>query len=294
MELVVNEYQLPVVKMNYEQLEAELKNRLTEYKGLAVTDDTLPACKDAQKELARLRIEIDDYRKEKKKELSAPIVEFEEKCKKLVAMVVEAEEPLKAGIKFYDDAKREEKRKIAEEIAAEVAAEVGLNEKYAASLTVIDKYMNLTASKKSVREDLETRAFALKAEQDKEAERMDILVNVLNMENQRLKNHMTIAEFGYYIEMGMSTASIIEKIKDQAERVYKAENYTPEEEEPKAAQEAVEEKPAEEKVEAKADEPEKIYSMTVRFTGNLAQMQNISARIKESGITYQVLEKKEV
>ena len=54
MELVVNEYQLPVVKMNYEQLEAELKNRLTEYKGLAVTDDTLPACKDAQKELAAI------------------------------------------------------------------------------------------------------------------------------------------------------------------------------------------------------------------------------------------------
>lgn len=294
MELVVNEYQLPVVKMNYEQLETELQNRLTEYRGLAVTDETLAACKDAQKELARLRLDIDDYRKEKKKELSAPIVEFEEKCKKLIALVVEAEEPLKAGIKSFDDAKREEKRVIAEEIIKEVAAEVGLNEKYAASLTVLDKYMNLTASKKGVREDLETRAFALKAEQDKEAERIDILTNVLNMENERLKNHMALSEFNYYIEQCMSTAGIIEKIKEQAERVYKVENFKPEpvEEEAKAPEPQPVSEAAPEEV--RSEEPEKIYTMTVRFTGNLAQMQNVSAKIKESGITYLVLEKKEV
>lgn len=286
MEIIVNEYQLPVVKMNYEQLETELKNMLMMYKGLAVTDDTLQACKEAQKELARLRLSIDEHRKEKKKELSAPIVEFEEKCKKLIAMVTEAEEPIKAGIKFYDDAKREEKRKAAEEIAREIAKEVGLNEKYAASLTILDKYMNLTASKKSVREDLEIRAFALKVEQDKEAERMETIMSVLEMENKRLKNPMSISDFAYYIENGMGTAGIIEKIKDQAERVYKAENYVPEP--------VVEEKKEETPAEVKPNEPEKYYTMVVRFTGTLAQMQNISAKIKESGIGYKVIEKSEV
>lgn len=286
MEIIVNEYQLPVVKMNYEQLETELKNMLMTYKGLAVTDDTLQACKEAQKELARLRLSIDEHRKEKKKELSAPIVEFEEKCKKLIAMVTEAEEPIKAGIKFYDDAKREEKRKAAEEIAREIAKEVGLNEKYAASLTILDKYMNLTASKKSVREDLEIRAFALKVEQDKEEERMETIMSVLEMENKRLKNPMSVSDFAYYIENGMGTAGVIEKIKEQAERVYKAENYVPE----PVAEEKKEETP----VEVKQNEPEKYYTMVVRFTGTLAQMQNISAKIKESGIGYKVIEKSEV
>lgn len=304
MDFIVNEFQLPVVAVNYEQLEAELQKMLADYTGLVVTDDTLAACKSAQKELAGLRTKIDTFRKEKKKELSVPITDFEDKCKKLISFVEAAEQPLKAGIKAYDDVKREAKRAEAVAAAAEVAAENGLTEKYAAKLTVLDKYLNLTAGKKSVREDLETRAFALKAEQDRERERRSILTSVINTENYRLRAKLCLSEFDYLIDSDMETEEIMKKIRTRAGYVYAAENRQPEELTDKeildAAQEAgaiAEEphEPPETEQEVPQDSQEqKVYTMTVQLTGTLGQMRAVSARIKESGISYSVLEQGEV
>ncbi len=298
MDFVVNEFQLPVVKVNYEQLEAELQKRLTDYKGLVVTDDTLAACKDAQKELAGLRIKIDTFRKEKKQELSKPITEFEAQCKKLIADIEEVEMPLKDGIKVFDDAKREAKRADANIMIADVAEAIGLNEKYAAQLTVLDKYLNLTASKKSVKEDLETRAFALKVEQDREQERITIIMNVINTENGRLRTKLSMSEFQYYIDNGMDTSRIIDKVREHAERIFAAENRKPDE---ITDEEILNELHGEDKVkesvpeEVKSvQEPEKIYTLTVQLTGTLEQIRKVSAKIKEVGLAYNVTEKKEV
>lgn len=300
MDFVVDEFQLPVVTVNYEQLEAELRKRLADYRGLVVTDDTLAACKDAQKELAGLRIKIDAFRKEKKKELSAPITEFENKCKNLISYIEEAELPLKAGIKVYDDAKREEKRAEVELMTAAVAAEAGLSGKYAVQLTVLDKYLNLTATKKGIREDLEVRAFALKVEQDREQERITILTDVINNENSRLRTKLRLDEFAYLIDGGMETTGIIKRIQEQAGRIYAAENSRPEEpsdeEMPGELQGAgpVKEEMPEIPPEAPEAGQEKLYTMTVKLTGTLVQIRAVSTRIKEVGISYVVTDQREV
>lgn len=121
----------PVIRINFEELKNSLSNTLQDYKSLVVTETNLSTCKAKQKELASIRVKIDNYRKEKKKELSAPIALFEAQCKDLVSLIEQAERPIKEGIEVFDSQKRDMKRNHAIELAKEVAEEYELNEKYA-------------------------------------------------------------------------------------------------------------------------------------------------------------------
>lgn len=292
MDIQVKEFQAPVIKFNYETLKAELENNLENYRGLVVTEDTLAGCKAAQKELASFRVKIDTYRKEKKKEIEKPIKEFEAQCKELITLVDSVEKPIKDGIKVFDDQKREEKRLQALELAAEVAAESGLNEKYTAMLTVIDKYMNLTATKKAVREDLETRAFALKVEQDREAERLEVIKSVLESENARLKTKLTLDYWQRDIEANTPTSVIIDAIKRQAQLVYEAENKPVE---PEKKPEPTEmQQPVESKQEMPQAQPEKIYTAVYKITGTYEELKAVSNLLKQNNTTYEVLDQREV
>lgn len=291
MELIEKELQMPVIKINYEDLEKELDKNLEAYSGLIVTEETLAGCKNAQKELASLRTKVDAYRKDKKKELSAPITAFENQCKKLISKIEAVEAPIKEGIKVFDDLKRNEKRIVAEAIIEEVATNTGLNEKYKKQLTVIDKYLNLTATNKAVREDVETRAFALKVEQDREEERLNIIQSVIDSENQKNYVKLSIDQFQSMINYGMATSEIIEEVKKRAAKIHEAEN-----------------RPQEAPVEPKAEEPkapspepekgnaviQKQYTATIRMVGTAEELRSVSGFIKAHGITYEVLEQKEV
>ncbi len=103
MDIQVTEFQAPKIAINYETLSAELDKFLVDYTGLVVTEQTLAGCKAAQKELAGLRVKIDTYRKDKKKELEKPIKDFEAQCKELISLVDSVEQPIKEGIKVFDD-----------------------------------------------------------------------------------------------------------------------------------------------------------------------------------------------
>ena len=292
MDIQVKEFTPPVIAINYEDLEAELKLQLKYYSGLVVTEETLAGSKSAQKELASLRVKIDTYRKEKKRELETPIKEFEEKCKKLISLIETVEKPIKDGIQYFDDQKREEKRQIALQLAAKVAEAAGLNVKYAAKLDVLEKYMNLTATVKGVTEDLETRAFALKVEQDREEERLEIIHSVLKSENSRLRTPLTLDFVKYELEKEVPTSVIIEKIKAQAALIYEAENKPVE---PPKEAEPTPEPPKEEKpVNEPQAQPEKQYTATIKMVGSLEELRSVSAYLKANKVTYEVLEQKEV
>lgn len=292
MDIKVTEFQAPKIVINFEDLKAELQKQLESYSGLVVTEDTLAGCKAAQKELAGLRSKIDSHRKEKKKELEKPIKDFEAQCKELVALVESVEKPIKDGIKVFDDAKREEKRQTALEIIAEVAAANELNEKYAAQLTVIDKYMNLTATKKAVKEDVETRAFALKVEQDREAERLQIIQSVIDSENARITTKIKIEQYQRDIDRDTPTSEIIALIKEQAKIIYEAENKP---KEPVVEQQPTETPPEPEKAENEPQaQPEPLYKVTFDVVGDLATQKKVSEFFKTNGINYTVASQIEI
>lgn len=301
MEVKILQESLPVIEINFDEMKATLKETLENYKGIIVTEETLPACKSTQRELAGVRNKIDTYRKEKKKVLSKPIVDFENQCKELISLIEQAEAPIKEGIKVFDDEKREMKRQQAIELSKEVIEEIGLNEKYADRLEILDKYCNLTAKSNEVREDLISRALTLKVEQDRENELMEIIKDTVDSENERINRKIKFEDFKRYIDRGMTAKEVIAEIKLTANRIYEAENPPPMPE-PEPISELIQEpEPTPEPIaepEIKPLAPETIdeptYYAVYRIVGNIEELRNVSKFLKDNGIQYTVTDQGEL
>ena len=289
-DIEIVEETLPVIKINFDTLKTELAETLKKYSGLIVTEQSLPGCKATQKTLAGLRIKIDNYRKDKKKELSAPISAFEDQCKELIALVEKAETPIKEGIKVFDDQKKDANRQKAMKIIADVVAEVGLTPEYAARLDVSERYCNLTETEADIKRDVQSRAFALKSEQDRAQEMLDIIKLSIDTENARIKTKLSLADFQRLIDRHMSTVEVHAEIKSRAQRIYDAENRPvepPKVEEPVVVSEPVA-PAAEAEPEQTAFAPVQKYFAVYRITGTASDLMGVSAYLKTSGIEYVV------
>ena len=97
---------------NFERLRAALNVYLERYKGVVYTEAMLSQANQDKKELSRLRKELDERRKDVKREYLAPYLEFEAKIKELLALIDEPLNEIKAfsaGVKSREkDAKRAE------------------------------------------------------------------------------------------------------------------------------------------------------------------------------------------
>ena len=294
LDISIEEESLPVIRINFDVLKSELTERLKNYAGIIVTEKTLQGCKATQKELAGLRTKIDAYRKDKKKALSAPITFFEDQCKELIGLIEKAEEPLKEGIKKFDDLKRNGKRDIAIKIIAEVAESVGLLPKYAERIEISERYCNLTATEADVRSDVQSKAMALKVEQDREAELMEIIRDSIDAENKRIESKLKFEDFKRLIDRGVPAKDILAEVKASADRIFKAEHP-----EPRPIPEPIAETPA---IEPKNDpvsapiveQDETTYFAVYRITGDKNDLLGVSQYLKTNGITYKVLEQGEI
>ncbi len=295
MDIRITNEQLPVIQINFGEIKANLSASMAKYKGLVVTEETLSGCKATQKDLAGLKRKIDTYRKDKKKELSKPIVAFEEQCKELISLIEQVENPIKEGISVFDDEKRAEKRRQAEEYIKEIAEESGLADKYAVRLTVIDKYCNLTAKKLDIIDDIKGRAFALKIEQDRETELMGIIQDTINAENERLARKMSLAEFQRLISGGAPAKDIIAEIRARASVIYEAEHLVEKIEE-EFIEEVIEEITKEPMAEDLTiqPEPEKVYCVEYKITASLLTLREVSEFLRLNYIPYEVIDQREV
>lgn len=292
MNIQVNK-QLPVITMNFDEIKANLIENMEKYKGVVVTEDGLKDCRATQKDLAGLRNQIDSYRKDVKKEMEKPIKEFEGKCKELINLIEEVEKPIKLGITEFDNKRREEKKDKALEIINEAIENYKLEEKYSRELIILDKYLNLSASQKSVVEDIEQRAALLKQQQNADKAKAEMLKatieTTLEAINKTIKTPLEYKDFERYIESGWDIARIVREINNQAELVRKAEQPK---EEPKK------EVPAEvisnmpEVKELKKDES--LYFVDVHVEHNFGAIQALSKFLKDNGYKYEVHNKGKV
>lgn len=293
--------QLPVITTNFEDVKASLKETISKYKGIVVTEEGLKDCKATQKELAGLRNKVDDYRKAVKKEVLVPVAEFETKCKEVEKLIVDVENPIKEGITVFDNKRREEKKAKALEFISESVQARQLNEKYAKGLTVLDKYFALTGSIKSVKEDVEQRAIALKQQQDSELREIEQLKSSIdiyvNSFNEDINTKLDAEDFYKYIDRGHDITSISSIIKEQHDKIKEAENPKPIEQ-PKEEIKPIE--PVKEVVSIpidikqapqpiKKDDP--LFFYDLRVVANFENMKKLNELLKSSGFEYTVKDK---
>lgn len=304
-EIEVNK-QLPVVTTNYEEVRAYLLEEMDKYKGLIVTEENLKDCKATQKELAGLRNKIDTFRKTVKKEMEVPIKCFEGQFKDLVQLVEEVEKPIKEGISVFDNKRKEEKRKFADIKIFEICQKLNLEKKYADQLTALDKYLNLSASAKSVVEDIEQRAEALKQQQNMDKVKAEMIKanieSALETVNLTLKTPLEYKDFEKYLSLGWDGPRIVREINERAAQIRQAE---------KAAEEMATKKIEEEKqkeevqipmdLQPKAPEPPKEvredeprFYVDVYVESDYERIQALSKYLQANGYKYEVHKKGKV
>ena len=98
------------IGFNFEELKAELSERLEYYNGLVVTETTIKEGKAERAKLSKLREAVEAKRKEVKRECMAPYTDFERKVKELVTIIDAPIAAIDGQIKAFDDLRREEKR----------------------------------------------------------------------------------------------------------------------------------------------------------------------------------------
>lgn len=299
-EIEINK-QLPVISMNFEEIKNSLQGHIDKYRGIAVTESNLADCKSIQKEMAKLRNNIESNRKATKKEMEAPVKAFDNQCKELVAMVKEVENPIKEGIEVFNNKKREEKKEKALSYIEESIQAHNLSEKYAVRLTVKDQYLNLTGSLKSIREDIESRAVALEKEQEAErqqAEMMKVSIeNAIDTANEGINKKLKYEDFVRYIELRWPLDRILEEIRNRALMIKEAENPKEEAKVQEDKKEAVEEPKALEKNNTDPKEEvkeESKFFVDIHVEATQEKMQALSNFLRVNGYKYNAIKKGKV
>lgn len=97
------------IQFNYEELKAQLPERLTYYNSLIVTEDSIKSAKSDKATLNKLRTAFEEARKEVKRDCLNPYNDFERKEKELVGMIDEAIGSIDSQVKNFDEQKKEQK-----------------------------------------------------------------------------------------------------------------------------------------------------------------------------------------
>lgn len=158
MELVMKkdlEAQIPQeLAFNYEELKAELKERLEYYNNLVVTEDTIKKGKEERAALNKFKGAIDTYRKDVKKRYLAPYNAFEQQVKDLTGLI---DEPIKAidnQLQVFEEQRKAEKAVQISEAYGRIVPE-DLQQIIPIGRIQDKKWLNATTSMKKVEEDLE-------------------------------------------------------------------------------------------------------------------------------------------
>src|SRR5690625_910503 len=214
------------VVFNHEEIEKDLENNLKKYSGLTFTEDDATECNKTIAELRKGKKAVDRYRIDTKKELSAPITEFEKKCKTLNEKFDSVINPLVEQSNAFEEKRRTEKREKSQEVLAQIIEDFELDEKYAIELAIEDTHLAKSRSMKSIKEEFEMKAEHLKMKQEKEASDKQSIINQVKLSNA--ENDLTLSESSYlslldYKDVNQITEQITSDVDRELERERQAE-----------------------------------------------------------------------
>lgn len=221
-ELIISSNVMPAtVTIDYEAISKAIDEVAKNYGGgnIVVTEETRKAAVSDEKDLAKLRNNLESKRKEIKKQLEKPIKDNDEKFKALISKVESIEAPLKKGIAEVDEKTKAKKAEIAKEIIEKTIAKFSLTPKYAKRLILKPEYSNLTATKPKVTENVENIATSLKALQDKEEKLLAELNGYLNEANTELERKFSADDFRDILELTLNSEAddFISQVKVKVE-----------------------------------------------------------------------------
>lgn len=147
---------LPTDISNFADLKTEISTRLSYYRSLVITKDSVKEGKTDRAALVKFKTAIDDRRKEIKKQCMEPYYRIEAQAKELLALIDEPIALIDNQLATFEEMRKEEKRG---EIAKAYEAIVPDSIKDIIPLENIfnPRWLNATAKPKEIEEDLQDR-----------------------------------------------------------------------------------------------------------------------------------------
>ena len=104
----------PQISFNFEEIRAELAQKLQVYQNMVVTESGVKEAKADRANLNKFKAALADSRKSVKSQWNQPLSDFEDKMKVLEQMVDEPISVIDRQIKSFEEIKKEEKRQSIE------------------------------------------------------------------------------------------------------------------------------------------------------------------------------------
>lgn len=261
------------ISFNFDELEAELTERLHHYNNLVVTEDSIKEAKTDLANLRKLKDAIDTRRKEVKQKCMAPYNAFERRVKELTALIDAPVAAINGQIKVFDE---QEKAKKYEEITAaylELVPE-GVQNIIPLNRILDPKWLNKGTSMKSIREAIATIANRTN-------------IDICYIESATAPEHLTAVRAKYIETLNIDAALDHRDKLVAAERAFQQREaeratYQPpvEKEAPAAIQEPVK------VAEPQHDKEEKLYLLRLQLQLTMQQANALKQFLANNKIDY--------
>lgn len=147
MELKMNEYQLPQnISFNFEELKAELTEKVRLYETIAYTDDQIQEAKKDKANLNKLKKVLNDERIRREKEYMAPFNAFKAQINEIIGVIDKPVAVIDKQVKAYEDQKKQEKKEKIKELWDSLDAPDGLT----FDDVFQEKFLNASCSMKNI------------------------------------------------------------------------------------------------------------------------------------------------
>lgn len=178
------------VNFNYEEISAHLDEVLQKYNGLVLTDDTVSDGKKVIADLRKGQKSLDEFRKNTKKELTAPVTDFENQCKELSKKFDEVINPITEQAEQFEIKRKHEKKIEVEKVIDEVR-----NLKGVEYLPLDEKYLNKSTSLKSIKTDLIKVADNILLEQTNHKKNVALIEGKIDLANAKHNLNMLVKPY---------------------------------------------------------------------------------------------------
>lgn len=141
------------ISTNFDQVKAQLAEEMSQYEGIVFTEDSKTAAKKKVAELRKTKKDIDDRRKEVKKQWMAPYEAFETQVKQLLVLVDKPINYINGQVDAFEQKRLEEREA---EIRFIYQEEIGDMADFLALHSIRnDKWLNASTSTKAIRKEMQ-------------------------------------------------------------------------------------------------------------------------------------------
>lgn len=158
MELRVNEVAIPEkISFNYEELKAELTEKVAFYETLVYTDDQVKDAKADRATLNKLKKTLNDERIRREKEYMQPFNEFKAQVNEIIGIIDKPIAVIDKQVKEFEDQKKANKQNAIEELFATI----GFQNFVTLEKIWDPKWLNASTSMKSIEEQMRSRMYEI-------------------------------------------------------------------------------------------------------------------------------------